>query len=69
MSNRMARDPIIGVRAPKGLKKKLDRAAQAAGQSSSDFIRVALAEFFERYPTTDKQIEAIIRARSEEAAA
>ena len=69
MSNLMARDPIIGGRVPKAQKKKLDQAAQAAGQSTSDFIRVALAEFFERHPTTDKQIEAIIRARREEAAA
>ena len=57
----------IAARLDRSEKRRLDEAARKAGQTSSEFIRLALEEFFTNNPTTDSQIAAVIRSKSEAA--
>lgn len=57
---------LIGARVTKGFKRRIDEAARRTGQTSSDFIKVALAEFFTKYPNPESQLEAVIRWRANE---
>lgn len=57
----------IAARLDRSEKRRLDEAARKAGQTSSDFIRLALEEFFTNNPTTDAQIAAVIRFKAEAA--
>ena len=55
----------IAARLDRSDKRRLDEAARKAGQTSSEFIRLALEEFFQKNPTTEAQIAAVIRSKAE----
>lgn len=60
---------FIGARVSGKLKRRVKVAAKATSQQETDFIEVALLEFFDRHPTAAAQFEAIKARRMRELSA